>query len=211
MSDENDPREYASSPCMAHEFEPMSRSDVMRWRKAERERLIALRLALPVEVRRRASEEVARRLEETVEIDAGTVVSAYWPFRGELDLRPWLGRVIERGGRAALPVVVEKGAPMIFREWRPGAPMERGVWNIPIPAADAPEVTPGIVLAPLVGVDPDRYRLGYGGGFFDRTLAALGQDRRAIGVGHDCARIDTIHPQWHDIPMAEVVLASTQE
>ncbi|MCL5778843.1 5-formyltetrahydrofolate cyclo-ligase [Limibaculum sp. FT325] len=201
---DDDPRDFASSPCMAHEFEPLSGPDLARWRKAERERLIALRLAVPAEARARAAEAVACRLDAEVEIGPDTIVSAYWPFRGELDLRGWLGRVIERGGRAALPVVVAKGQPLVFRDWHPGAPLERGVWNIPIPAESA-EVAPNVVIAPLVGVDPQSYRLGYGGGFFDRTLAAMTGPRRVIGVGLDCANIPTIHPQPHDIPMDMVV------
>lgn len=201
---DDEPRDFASSPCMAHEFEPLSGPGLARWRKAERERLIALRLAVPAEARARAAEAVARRLDAEVEIGPDTIVSAYWPFRGELDLRGWLGRVVERGGRAALPVVVAKGQPLVFRDWRPGAPLERGVWNIPIPAEGA-EVIPNVVIAPLVGVDPQNYRLGYGGGFFDRTLAAMTGPRTVIGVGLDCARIPTIHPQPHDIPMDRVL------
>jgi hypothetical protein len=82
------------------------------------------------------------------------VVSLYWPFRGELDLREWRAGVIERGVRVALPVVVAKAHPLIFREWRPGCRIERGVWNIPAPA-DGEVLTPDVVLAPLVGFDPD--------------------------------------------------------
>lgn len=197
---DDEPREFASSPCMAQEFAPLSGPDLARWRKAERERLIALRLAVPAEARARAAAAIARRLDDAVAIGPDTIVSAYWPFRGELDLRGWLGTVVARGGRAALPVVVARGQPLVFRDWHPGAPLERGVWNIPIPAEGA-EVVPNVVIAPLVGVDPLNYRLGYGGGFFDRTLAAMTGPRRVIGVGLDCARIATIHPQWHDIAM----------
>lgn len=82
--------------------------------------------------------------------------------------------------------------------------MERGVWNIPAPA-DGEVLTPDVVLAPLVGFDPDGYRLGYGGGFFDRTLAALSPQPRAIGVGQAVAAIPTIHPQPQDIPMDAIV------
>jgi 5-formyltetrahydrofolate cyclo-ligase len=82
--------------------------------------------------------------------------------------------------------------------------MERGFWNIPVPA-DGPQVMPKIVIAPVVGFDPDCYRLGYGGGYFDRTLMAMPAGTRVIGVGYAQAAIPTIHPQPHDIPMNLIV------
>ena len=205
------PRGYASPACLAHELdadytggaEPGPR-ELARWRRGERERLIAARLAVPAAERAAVAEGVARALDEMVEPGPGAVISAYWPFRGELDLRGWLERAVARGATAALPVVVAKGRPLVFREWRPGAAMARGVWNIPIPAEGA-EVIPDVVVAPLVGFDPGCYRLGYGGGFYDRTLAAIPRPRLVIGVGLPLAEIRTIHPQPHDIPMDAVV------
>ncbi len=214
MTDPDGPGDYASPACFAHErelgeggYEAVDRQqarDVARWRKAERVRLIAARLATSPEERRHAAGAVAAALDELVNPRPGIVVSLYWPFRGELDLRGWMARAIDRGARVALPVVVEKARPLIFREWRPGCRMERGVWNIPQPA-DGEPLTPDVVLAPLVGFDPDRYRLGYGGGFFDRTLAALSPRPRAIGVGLALAAIPTIYPQPHDIPMDAII------
>jgi 5,10-methenyltetrahydrofolate synthetase len=214
MSDEPSGSGFASPPCFAHELElgddgyaavdPIAARDVARWRRSERERLIAARLAIPVEERRRIAAEVASELDRLVEPRDGLVVSLYWPFRGELDLRPWMERAVARKARVALPVVAEKGLPLVFREWRPGCRMERGVWNIPMPA-DGAELAPDITIAPVVGHDPGCYRLGYGGGFFDRTLAALEPRPMAIGVGHPVAAIRTIYPQPHDIPMDAIV------
>lgn len=184
--------------------DPQARRDVMRWRKAERERLIAERLAIPADERAKLAERIAAGLDEAIGDVAGHLVSVYWPFRGEPDLRPWMSGVMERGGRIALPVVVEKGRPLIFREWRPGEQLERGVWNIPVPAA-GPEVIPTVTIAPVVGHDPAKYRLGYGGGFFDRTLAALPQKPLKIGVGYRASAIPTIYPFDHDIPMDVIV------
>ena len=82
---------------------------------------------------------------------------------------------------------------------------ERGVWNIPVPRANAKIVLPDVVIAPLVGFDPSCYRLGYGGGFFDRTLAVLHTAPRVFGVGYSQAALATIYPQPHDIPMDVVV------
>ncbi len=179
-------------------------SDVAQWRKEKRAELIATRMALPVEERTRVAAEVAAQLDQLIPSSRDTMVSVYWPFRGELDLRDWMRSAVARGLRMALPVVVEKGQPLIFREWVPGARLTRGVWNIPIPA-DGPEVIPDVLIAPFVGFDPQRYRLGYGGGFFDRTLAALKTPRRVIGVGHPSGALPTIHPQAHDIPMDMIV------
>ncbi|RQP04459.1 MAG: hypothetical protein D1H97_17770 [Paracoccus sp. BP8] len=93
-------------------------------------------------------------------------------------------------------------SPLAFHRWSPGAPMRRGHWNIPVPAS-IEAVEPDVVLAPLVGWDGRGYRLGYGGGYFDRTLAA----RRplAVGTGLQSARLATIYPQPHDIPLAAIV------
>ena len=134
-------------------------------------------------------------------------VSFYWPFRGEPNLRPLMRRMVAAGKSVALPVVVQKRHPLEFRPWTPGCEMVLGVWNIPIP--DTTErVTPRLLLAPVVGFDPQRYRLGYGGGYFDRTLAALGGARTVIGVGYDSQALPTIHPLPHDIPMDRIVTES---
>ena len=190
--------------CPSFAADYRQHADVMRWRKVERERLIARRLALDSGDRRAWSEKIAARLEELIGEVAGLTVSAYWPFRGEPDLRALIERIVARGGRGALPVVVERGRPLIFRAWTPGDALERGVWNIPVPA-DGAEVTPDVVIAPVVGFDRACYRLGYGGGFFDRTLAAMAARPRVFGVGYAQAAIPTIYPQPHDIPMDAVV------
>jgi 5-formyltetrahydrofolate cyclo-ligase len=178
--------------------------DIARWRKAERERLITARLAVPAEERAKMSARIAVGLDALIGDPEGRVVSLYWPFRGEPDLRGWLASIVERGATAAFPVVIEKGRPLVFRAYRPGDRLEKGVWNIPVPADGAP-VIPDVVIAPLVGFDPQNYRLGYGGGFFDRTLAALPKKPLVIGVGYSSQAIATIYPQPHDIPMDRIV------
>lgn len=204
---------YASPPCLLHEFEPVEGGDpldaaqwrdVLRWRKAERERLIAARLAIPADERARMAERIAEGVDALVGDPKGRIVSLYWPFRGEPDFRPWIASITERGATAALPVVVEKGRPLIFRAYEPGDRLEKGVWNIPIPAEDR-QVIPDVVLSPVVGFDLQNYRLGYGGGFFDRTLAALPAKPLVIGVGYSSQAISTIYPQPHDIPMDRIV------
>lgn len=116
-----------------------------------------------------------------------------------------MARLAERGGRTALPVCVKRAAPMIFRAWAQGKPLERGVWNIPVPPETAETVIPDIVIAPVVGFDGENYRLGYGGGYFDRTLANLSAKPRVIGAGYACAKMPTIYPQSYDVPMDMIV------
>ena len=213
MQDERESLGYASPPCFMHELSPgygplpvrqLSWTDVLTWRQAERKRLIAERLALSADEREARSNRIAGRLDRALGNVSGRIIGAYWPFRGEPDLRNWSIRLLERGGRIALPVVVQKGWPLEYRIWSPGDPLERGVWNILVPSR-GPAVQPSAVIAPLVGFDEEHYRLGYGGGFFDRTLAAMARKPLAIGVGFALGRLPTIHPQPHDIPMDIVI------
>ena len=212
--DEIEHQAYASPACSMHEVDPaypgsaavsMARADAMRWRKVERERLIAARLAIPSEVRRLHGERIAAHLQAAIGDVTGLIVSAYWPFRGEPNLLAFLEGVAKRGGRTALPVVMTRAQPLVFRLWSKGDPLVRGVWNIPVPVDNAEVVLPDVVIAPVVGFDPHGYRLGYGGGFFDRTLAAMPHPPRVFGVGYGEVAIATIHPLPHDIAMDCVV------
>lgn len=166
--------------------------------------MIDERLTLTPEERQVRSASIASLLDLTIGKFSGRIVGTYWPFRGEPDLRNWGIRVIERGGRIALPVVIQRGWPLEYRIWAPGDPLERGVLNILVPA-HGPAVQPDVVIAPVVGFDEAHYRLGYGGGFFDRTLAGMPRKPLVIGVGYARSRIPTIHPQPHDIPMDVIV------
>jgi len=213
--DDEDEEEYASPPCLMHLVDPKSGrvvptgdrrqwADVKRWRKAERQRLIASRLAIPAEDRRRYAGRIAEGLDRVLDDVSGRVVTAYWPFRGEPDLLDWLDGLRARGATCALPVVVASQSPLVFRRWQRGARLTSGVWNIPVPA-DGEEVVPDVVVAPLVGYDPGCYRLGHGGGFFDRTLASLARPPRIVGVGYERLALRTIYPQPHDVPMDVIV------
>lgn len=212
MSDDDPAGSYASPPCYMHEVDPAyfglspqsTGADVARWRKAERKRLLAQRLEMSAETRADHARQIADRLDALIGNPAGRIVGCYWPIRGEPDLRLWLDELNRRGARTALPVVVAKAAPLVFRLWRRGEELERGVWNIPVPVSGE-EVQPDISLAPIVGFDSQCYRLGYGGGFFDRTLAQLPPTTLAIGVGYADAEIATIYPQPFDIPMRHIV------
>ena len=189
---------------MTGEVDDQQRTDVMRWRKAERQRLLAERRAISSEVRRSAAKRIVTALMEAIGDVRGLTVSVYWPSRGEPDLRDPIARIIAAGGHCALPVVVERGRPLAFHSWAPGERLERGFWNIPVPA-NGHKVVPDLVIAPVVSFDRACYRLGYGGGYFDRTLAARPEKPRLFGVGYAQAGIPTIYPQPHDIPMDAIV------
>jgi 5-formyltetrahydrofolate cyclo-ligase len=96
--------------------------------------------------------------------------------------------------------VVEKGRPLAFWRWQPGMAMRPGIWNILVPAMAEP-VEPDCLLVPLVGFDGQGYRLGYGGGYYDRTLAAMSRRPMALGIGYAFQRLPTIRPQPFDQPM----------
>ena len=181
----------------------MDWDELKRWRRAERERLIALRQGLPVEDRRRWGERIDSQLRALIGERSG-VLGVYWPFRAEFDPRPLVDWAVAAGRTVALPVVVDKKGPLEFRAWRPGETLVDGVWNIPVPEK-RDIVTPAIVLAPVVGFDDGCYRLGYGGGYFDRTLAALVPPALAIGIGFAVQRLATIHPQPFDVRMNLIV------
>jgi 5,10-methenyltetrahydrofolate synthetase len=190
------------------EDQKMPWPEVAAWRKEERARLIEARLATSAEKRAEMAASIVKGLDAAIGDMNGRLVSLYWPFRGEPDLRGWMTSIIERGGAVALPVVVEKGHPLVFRAYKPGDKLEKGVWNIPIPA-EGDSVIPNVVISPIVGFDAQNYRLGYGGGFFDRTLAAMPKKALVIGIGYEIGRIPTIHPQAHDIPMDRIVTEKT--
>jgi len=213
---------FSSPPCYAAEvapeyFDPLAvdpeqARDVARWRKAERTRLRAARLALSVAERKEIGEALAGYLRQVLQDRfggaVGMVFSAYWPIKGEPDLRPLMAELHKAGISVALPLVETRAAPLTFRRWTPETRMVRGDWNIPVPPPDAPVVRPDIALAPLVGWTADGYRLGYGGGYFDRTLSALDPKPFVIGIGFQSAQLKTIYPQPHDIPL-DLILTET--
>lgn len=218
-SDDGSRQHFASPPCFMHELDPSYTGlpdtgpnqqwrDVTRWRRAERERLLTERLSLDAEKRGRFSKLIAARLDDVLGDLSNAVTSVYWPIRGEPDLRLWMESIAEKGGKCALPVVQIKNQPLVFRNYVPGDPLERGIWNIPVPAKGA-VVLPDVIIAPVIGFDTQCYRLGFGGGYYDRTLAGFERKPHVIGVGYEQAAISTIYPQPHDIPLDLIVTEHT--
>ena len=206
---------FSSPPCYAAEiapdyFDPLAvdaeqARDVARWRKAERKRLRNARQAMSAQAHLAASQKlcdgVRSVLADRFSGLTGEVLAAYWPTRGEPDLRPLMHDLYRAGMTITLPVVVGRAAPLAFRLWTPQTKMVPGDWNIPVPPHDLPVVQPTIVLTPLVGWTEQRHRLGNGGGYYDRTLAALRPNPFVIGIGFEAARLSTIYPQPHDVPL----------
>jgi 5-formyltetrahydrofolate cyclo-ligase len=179
-------------------------AELKAWRRSERQRLLARRTAAPPAERRLWGDEIEAKLRALLLEGRVVTLGVYWPFQAEFDPRALIDWVIAQGFAVALPAVVDKKGPLEYRAWRPGEALVDGVWNIPIPQVRH-VVVPQAVLAPLVGFDRQCYRLGYGGGYFDRTLAALSPRPLAIGVGFEMSHIETIFPQPFDIPMDVIV------
>ena len=174
------------------------------WRKAERERLIAARLGIEPSVLDSWRRRMDGYLERSFPGLARCRLAFCWPIKGEYDARHLARTLRARGALTALPVVVAPKAPLIFREWHPGIELVKGPLDIPFPP-NSQQLTPDAVLLPMNGWDPAGYRLGYGGGFLDRTLASHARKPLTIGVSYELARLDSILPQPWDIPMDYVV------
>lgn len=180
---------------------------VQEWRSAKRSGLLAKRATIPSGVRADYQDIIRESIRSNFPELQQESVGFYWPYKGEVDLRPLVSALIADGADAALPVVVEKDQPLEFWEWRPDTRMSRGVWNIPIPK-ERKVVQPSLLLIPLLGFDSQGYRLGYGGGYYDRTLAALRLKPLTIGIGYEAGRLETIQPQPHDVPLDAIVTES---
>jgi 5-formyltetrahydrofolate cyclo-ligase len=174
------------------------------WRRTERERLIAARLAIAPAVLDSWRRRIDGYLERSFPGLARCRLAFCWPIKGEYDARHLARTLRSRGALTALPVVVAPKSPLIFREWHPGIELAKGALDIPYPVISQ-EVAPDAVLLPMNGWDAQGYRLGYGAGFFDLTLASLARKPLTIGVSYEIAKMPSIHPQAWDLPVDYVV------
>jgi 5,10-methenyltetrahydrofolate synthetase len=210
-TDNGETREFASPPCYQHEttsgYQGLSSDDwasVREWRKTQRTRLARLRDGMEPAERKRLSEAIMDNLPRAFSLQP-EIVAYYWPLGSEADLRPWMTELAANGVRLALPAIVGRSEPLEFRAWQPGDELDdSGLWNIPTPKARN-LVIPTLLFVPLLGFDEDLHRLGYGGGYYDRTLAAPGFTPTTVGVASEAGRLATIYPQDHDIAMQAVV------
>jgi len=179
--------------------------EIKSWRKTQREMLIAVRTAIAPEQRRVRNDRITELLLAGFTLPPGAVVGFCWPYKGEFDARFVIRRWRAEGAIATLPVVIDKALPLQFRKWWPGAPMRAGVYGIPVP--DGIDVLiPDIAIVPMKDGKTKFWRLGYGGGYFDRTLANLRQRNPnliCIGIAFDWQKLGD--SQWtakaHDEPL----------
>ena len=179
-------------------------------KKALRRRLLEERLALPDRQARSAALQQIMRIWLVGRTD--TVIGAYWPIKGEFDPLPALHRWKEDGElleqpqrrRIGLPVVNREHKTMTFHAWYPGCPMEEDAYGIPKPK-DTELIVPTLLFAPCVGYGPGGYRLGYGGGFYDRMLASLEPKPVTVGLGFGPGFVDDLEPEPHDVPLDAIL------
>ena len=159
-----------------------------------RSAMLAWRGGLDEAERRAAADGLLATWRRERPVEAPAIVSGFWPIKDELDVRPLLVDLINRGCQVVLPVVQGKGQPLVFRAWRPGDALEAGVFNTLQPSTKRETLDPQVLIVPLLACDREGWRLGYGGGFYDRTLAGLRAGRRvtAIGVGFDAQLVDDV-------------------
>jgi 5,10-methenyltetrahydrofolate synthetase len=179
--------------------------ELAAWRKGQRETLLQARQAVPAAMRAAWSASINGWLDAGLgHLRGDVVLGLCWPFKAEFDARHFAARIRRCGVQTALPVVRGAGQGLEFRIWSPGTALERGVYGIPFPR-DSASVLPDLLLVPPVGMDAQGFRLGYGGGYFDRTLAAQHPRPLCVALGFEISRIPNIHPQAHDIGMDALV------
>ena len=169
--------------------------DNTAWRRALRRDMVARRAALSQADHAGLSARIVEHLVAALPVPR--IVAFCWPIKHEPDVRAVVERWATLGARAALPVVVAEESPLAFRIWSKETPLKPDRYGIPTPVA-GDLVQPDLILLPLNGFDAAGYRLGYGGGYFDRTLAALSPRPLAVGVGFEVNRLDSIRPETHD-------------
>ncbi len=188
--------------CASDEFA----TDGALQKPALRTALLAHRKALSASVRNAATTALCAHLIEWQKRCRCTTLAVFWPVRGEPDLMPAYLALADAGVQLALPVAIAPATPLNFVEWVPGQAMQDGLFGVAIPAFPRRLITPQCVLVPCLGFNPARYRLGYGGGFYDRTLQLL-PDAVTAGINFDCGRI-AFDAEVHDIALHSMITES---
>ncbi|HVW94011.1 MAG TPA: 5-formyltetrahydrofolate cyclo-ligase [Devosia sp.] len=183
----------------------MADADTDRTKALLREQASARRAALGEDFRQEASRRAAAHFAKDVTLEPGAIVAAYWPMRDEMDCRPLLLWLAERGQPICLPAVVTREKPLAMRLWVHDAPLYPNGFGTLAPADDAALVEPDVVLLPLLAFDRTGTRLGYGAGYYDRTMAALSKPVRRIGYAFAAQEMPVLPRELHDVPLQAVV------
>jgi 5-formyltetrahydrofolate cyclo-ligase len=176
-------------------------------RKAAARRAMTAARATAAAAAPAAAEAVRDRFLDGVDLAPGARVAGYWPMGDELDPRPLLLALAKRGHPVCLPVVARTAQPLVFRAWAPGDPLVAARFGTQVPAESATEVVPDLLLVPLLGFDRRGYRVGYGGGFYDRTLQALRAVGRvrAVGLAYAGQEAEAVPTEPVDQPLDALV------
>ncbi|ASY64209.1 5-formyltetrahydrofolate cyclo-ligase [Sinorhizobium sojae CCBAU 05684] len=177
---------------------------------ALRKECLALRDAMPAEVRIEASLAMADHAADVIALDPGHIVSGFWPIRSEADIRPLMVRLRDRGARLCLPVILDKNT-IVFRELVDGIAVVETGFGTAGPGPDAPEIDPDIMLVPLSAFDATGHRIGYGAGYYDRAIDRLrskGHMPRLIGIAFDCQEVASVPSEPHDVALDAVLTES---
>jgi len=171
-----------------------------------RQALIAARMALAADVREEWNRAIGQQLCNWLATHPAGTLGVYWPIRNEPDLREIYPDLARLGVQLALPVVTGKESPLTFRLWASDDQLIPDKMGIPTPAASSIEVQPDAILVPCVGFNAEKIRLGYGGGFYDRTLATSNRPA-AIGIAFDCMRV-AFAAEAHDVALDVIITES---
>ncbi len=176
-------------------------------KQALRKQAAAARGGLLATARNHAASSLRDLFCANISLSAGAIVSAFWPAKGEIDVLPLVRDLFDRGYMCALPVVIRRGQALEFRCWTPATALVPGNFGIPVPPEDCERVRPDVLLVPLLAFDRAGHRLGWGAGFYDRTLAGLRAERAvlAIGIAFAAQEVDCVPHGPHDEPLDWVV------
>lgn len=168
-----------------------------------RKKLLAMRKAMAPEEKAWRDKAIGERLLAWLEANPANCIGVYWPIQGEPDLTDVYRVLAERGAQLALPVVVRRDAPLVFHAWRPGDTLVTDAHGVMAPAERGAAVQPELLVVPCVGFNAQGYRLGYGGGYYDRTLAGE-QPPRTVGIAYAaCEAVFAVGE--HDVAMGTVI------
>ncbi|HEY9013006.1 MAG TPA: 5-formyltetrahydrofolate cyclo-ligase [Devosia sp.] len=183
----------------------MTDADIEGAKAALRSKAHAQRAAILSNVRAEASKAAADHFSREISLNRADMVAAYWPIRDELDIKPVLTRLVDDGQPVCLPVVIGDGQPLELRRWEPGTALYPSGFGTLAPDEFALVVDPDVILVPLLGFDKHGTRLGYGGGYYDRTLARLAKRPKLVGFAFAMQEFDYIPHRAHDVPLDVVV------